>query len=157
MRTVLPLIVVTTACWANSTFGTWKMNAARSTFAGGTQPKSLIVRIEPHAKCEVFTLDRVESDGRTVSSSTLLHFDGAPREFEDFGCSGTQSSRRLDSRTVEIRRKCAGGNGIWFVRQSTEQSKELIIEITEKRRGGPNLEWRVVLEKQEIKEQQEKK
>src|SRR5438105_695988 len=143
MRTVLLLIVVTMACWANSTLGTWKMNAARSTFAGGTQPKSLSVRIEPHPKGEVFTLDRVESDGRATSSSSILYFDGALRDLQDFDCTGAQSARRLDSRTVEIRRKCAGSDGTWFVRQSTEQSKELIIEITEKRRGGPNLEWRL--------------
>jgi hypothetical protein len=121
------------------------------------EPKSLSVRIEPHAKGEVFTLDRVESDGRATSSSSILYFDGAPRDLQDFDCTGAQSSRRLDSQTVEIRRKCAGSDGIWFVRQSTEQSQELIIEITEKRRGGPNLEWRVVLEKQEVKKQQEKK
>jgi hypothetical protein len=30
-------------------FGTGKIDVARSTFAGDTQPKSLTVRIEPHA------------------------------------------------------------------------------------------------------------
>jgi hypothetical protein len=118
MRTVLFSIVFTTACWADSTFGTWKMNAARSTFAGSVPPKSLRVRIEPHAKGEVFTLDRIESDGRAMSSSTLLYFDGAPRDFEDFRCSGTQSSRRLGGQIVEILRVCANGEWIWLVRQS---------------------------------------
>ena len=83
-----------------------------------------------------------------MSSSTLLYFDGAPRDFEDFGCSGTQSSRRLDGQTVEILRVCASGEWIWLIRQSAGNSKELIIDITEKCRAGPNLEWRVVLEKQ---------
>src|SRR5258708_40272114 len=77
-----------------STSGTWKMNAARSTFAGGAPFKSLTVRIERHAKGEVLTLDRIETDGRTISSSTILYFDGEPRRFDDFGCSGIQSSRR---------------------------------------------------------------
>ena len=71
---------------------------------GRTQPKSLTLRIEPHAKGEVFTLDRTEANGRTTSSSILLYFDGTARAFQDAGCSGTQSSRRLDSRTVEILR-----------------------------------------------------
>ena len=147
MRTVL-LIAIAAVCQATATFGTWKMNAARSTFTGGGQPKSLSVRIEPHAKGEVFTLDRVESDGRATSSSSILYFDGAPREIQDFDCAGAQSSLRLDSRTIEIRRQCASSDGTWLVRQPMEQSKELLIDITEKRRGGPNLEWRVVLEKQ---------
>ena len=148
MRTVLLLIVFTAACWASSTFGTWKMDATRSTFTGGAQPKSFTLRIEPHSKGEVFTVEKVESDGRATSSSNILYFDGAPRDLQDFDCVGAQSSRRLDSRTVEIRRKCASGDGTWLIRQSKEQSKELHIDITEKRRGGPNLEWRVVLEKQ---------
>jgi hypothetical protein len=147
MRFII-LIAIVAVCPANSSFGTWKMNEARSTFTGRAQPKRFSVRIEPHAKGEVFTLDRVESDGRATSSSSILYLDGAPRDLQDFDCAGAQSSRRLDSRTVEIRRQCAGSDGTWLVRQSMEQSKELLIDVTEKRRGGPNIEWRVVLEKQ---------
>jgi hypothetical protein len=153
MRTALFSIVFTTVGCANSTLGTWKMDATRSTFAGGTKPKSLIVRIEPHAKGEVFTLDRIESDGRAISSSTVLYFDGTPREFEDFGCSGTQSSRRLDSQTMELLRFCATSEWIWLIRQSAVKSQELIIDITEKRDGRSNVEWRVVLKKQEVPNQ----
>src|SRR5258706_15131338 len=82
MRIVSLLMLVSAACLAESAFGTWKMNPARSTFSGDTQPRSLTVRIEPHAKGEVFTLDRIEADGRTTSSSTILYFDGAPRAFQ---------------------------------------------------------------------------
>ena len=149
MRTVLSLIVFTTACWASSAFGTWKMDAIRSTFAGVAQPKSLIVRIEPHAKGEVFTLDRVESDGRAMSSSTVLYFDGAPRELEDFGCSGTQSSRRLDGQTVEVVRVCGDEEWTWLIRPSAVKSKDLTIDITEKR-GRSHVEWRIVLTRQEF-------
>lgn len=52
------------------------MNAARSTFAGGSPFRSLTVRIERHPKGEVFTLYRIETDGRTTSSSTILYLDG---------------------------------------------------------------------------------
>ena len=133
---------------ANSMFGIWKMNPARSTFMGRPKPKSMSVRIEPHAKGEVFTLDEVESDGRATSDSSILYFDGVPRSFQDFDCAFAQSSRQLDSRTIEIRGKCAGNEWTWFVRQSMEQSKDLIIDITEMRLGHPRVEWRVVLEKQ---------
>ena len=141
-------LMVSTNC-AESTFGTWTVNANRSRMSGGSLPKTLTVRIEPHAKGEVFTLDRTEADGRVTSSSTILYLDGAPRDSEDFECSGMQSSRRLDNHTIEIVRKCGGCDRTWLVRQSAKRSKELIIDITEKRLGGPNLAWRVVLEKQE--------
>ena len=107
MRTVLLLIMMVTAHGAESVFGIWKVDTTRSTPKGGIQPMAITVRIDPHAKGEVFTLDRIEADGRSISSSTILYFDGAPHDFQDSRCSGTQSSRRLDSRTVEIARTCA--------------------------------------------------
>lgn len=127
--------------------GTWKVNVARSTFTGDTQPKSFIVRIEPHGKGEVFTFDRLEADGRATSSSTVLYFDGEPRQFRDFGCSGIQSSRRADSRTVEILRMCASGAWTRFVRRLSVQPRELVLEITELQSDGRRFERRLILEK----------
>ena len=77
-------------------FGSWRLNATRSTFAGDTQPRSFTIRIEPHTKGEVCTLDRIEADGRAISSSSILYLDGKERDFRDGECSGTQSSRRID-------------------------------------------------------------
>ncbi len=148
MRNILLITIAVATSAANSTLGTWKMIPARSTFTGRSRPKSLSVRFEPHARGQVITLDLVESDGRTTSSSSILYFDGAPREIEDLDCSGAQSSSRFNSGTVRIQRTCTGGNGTWLVRQSLEQPKELLIDVTEKRQGGQSLEWRVVLEKQ---------
>jgi hypothetical protein len=147
---MVPLIMAAAAtCWAtDAAFGTWKLNAARSTFAGETRPKSLTVRIESHAKGEAFTLDRTEADGRTTSSSILLYFDGTARDFRDAGCSGTQSSRRVDSRTVEIFRDCASGEWTRCIRRSGAQPNELILEITDQHPDGRRFERRLVLEKQ---------
>jgi hypothetical protein len=134
---------------AASGAGTWKMDAARSTFSGRAQPKSFTVRIEPHAKGEVFTLDWIEGDGRSISSSTILYSDGAARDFQDFECSGTQASRRVDSRTVEILRKCGDGGWTRFVRRSSGKPKEvgMEIEITGQRADGHRWERRLVLQK----------
>ena len=154
MRAASLAIVFTAVCCASSMFGTWKMDVSRSKITGSARPKSFIARIEPHAKGAVFTLDSVESDGRTMSSSTVLYFDGAPRDFEDFGCSGTQSSRRLDGGAIEILRVCASGEWTWLVRQSAVKSqKRLTIDIAEKRGGRSSVEWHVVLEKQEVPNQ----
>jgi hypothetical protein len=136
-----------TCCRAQSRFGTWELKPARSTFAGATQPKTLRVRIEPHAKGEVFTVDRAEANGQATSSSTLLYFDGAARNFQDAGCSGTQSSRRVDRLTIEILRQCGGGGWVKLVGRLAPQGAELILEITEQPTGNQRLERRLVLEK----------
>src|SRR5579864_1288767 len=93
--------------WAAEAFGVWKLNQSRSTLAGGH--KSMTLRIEPHTQGEVFTLDTVAADGRASTFSTILYLDGKARDFRDSVCSGTQSSKRVDSRTVEILRTCANG------------------------------------------------
>ena len=133
---------------ANPMFGTWRLNAARSTFAGDTQPKSLTVRIEPHAKGEVFTLDRTETNGRSTTSSILLYFDGRMRAFNEAGCSGTQSSRRLDSRTVEILHDCASGQSTRIIVRLGERPDELVVGLTDQYPDGRRYERRLVLERQ---------
>jgi hypothetical protein len=148
MRVALLPILLAAVCAAGTAVGIWEMNAARSTFTGDVQPKSLTVRIEPHPKGEVFTLDRIEADGRATTLSTILYLDGKPRDFQDHECSGTQSSRRVDSQTVEILRKCASGEWTRFVRRSAAQSKELTLEITGQHPDGRRFERRLALEKQ---------
>jgi len=143
----MPAALVTAATCFGQTCGTWTMNPALSTFSGGVQPTSLAIRIEPHPKGEVFTVDRTEPDGRTTSSSTVLYFDGAARAFQGFECSGTRSSRRTDVRTVEILRQCTSGDWERVVRRLTQRGKELIVEIT-RQRSGRRSEERLVLEKQ---------
>ena len=137
---------------ADPVFGTWRLNAARSSFAGDTQPESLTVRIDFHAKGEVFTLDRTETNGRSTTSSVLLYFDGRARAFNEAGCSGTQSSRRLDSRTVEILHDCAGGQSTRVIRRSGERPNELVLEITDQYPDGRKYERRLVFERQ-VKEE----
>jgi hypothetical protein len=145
---IAPLLLLSVGCFgAESRFGTWELKAARSTFAGETHPKVLTVRIEPHAKGEVFTMDRAEANGQATSSSTLLYFDGAARDFQDAGCSGTQLSRRVDSLTIEILRQCRGGGWVKVVGRLAPHGAELILEITEQRAGNRRLEQRLVFEK----------
>src|SRR5262249_31265685 len=132
---------------ADPVFGTWKLNPARSTFAGDTQPKSLTVRIEFHAKGEVFTLDRTETNGRSTTASVLLYFDGRARAFNEAGCSGTQSSRRVDSPTLENPPDCTGGQSTRIVRRLGQQPNELALEITDQYPDGRHYERRLALER----------
>jgi hypothetical protein len=72
------LMLFATTGWSEEAFGTWQMNAAKSAFGGDSRPRSLTVRIEPHAGGEALTLDRVEADGRVTSASSILYFDSEP-------------------------------------------------------------------------------
>jgi hypothetical protein len=107
----------------------------------------MVVRFEPHPKGEVFTLDQIDRYGRSTTSSTILYLDGKEREFEGFGCSGTQSSRRLDSQTVEILRTCRSGEWTRFVRRLSSDAKELALEITEQHNDLRRFGRRLVLKK----------
>src|SRR5215472_1968167 len=147
MRTAALMFLFGASGWAGGAFGTWMMNPARSTLASYPRPKSITIRIESHAKGEVFTLDRIEADGRATTSSTLLYLDGKLRDFHDLACSGTQSSRRVDSQTMEILRTCANGGWIRLVRRSSTKPNELVLEITEQQAGGRRFERHLVLEK----------
>jgi len=136
-----------TATGNATAFGLWKVNPVSSTSQRFFR-ENLTVRFEPHTKGEVFTLDRIGAHGRSTTFSTILYLDNKPREFEGFECSGTQSSRRLDSQTLEIVRTCATGEWTRFIRRWSTQPKELVLEITEQQPDGRHVERRVVLEKQ---------
>jgi len=114
--------------YTSDVFGVWRLNLRRSTNASY---HAVVVRFEPSRQGEVFTLDVMERDGRSTTSSTILYLDGQARAFDGFGCSGTQSSRKLDLKTVEILRTCHSGEWTRFVRYLTADAKALVIEITE--------------------------
>ena len=146
MRAALLFMLLSAISPAGEAFGVWKLNPARSTLAGNQQ--SVTLRIEPHTRGEVFTFDTVAADGQASTFSTILYFDGKPRDFQDSACSGTQSSRRVDGRTVEIRRECANGGHRQLIRRSTVEPGVLILEINEQHPDGCRSEQRLVLEKQ---------
>ncbi len=139
-------VLLAAAC-IGQPFGEWKLNPARSTFAGDVQPKSFTVRIEPRVNGEVVTLDRTETNGQMTTSSSVLYLDGLQRDFQQGECSGKQSSRRIDSQTIEILRHCGGGAWIKFIRR-TGPKTELVLDVTEQRADGRRFVRRLVFEKQ---------
>src|SRR4051794_9616769 len=144
MRAVLLLTLLGATSWGGELFGVWKLNPVRSTLAGNQ--KSVTLRIEPHTRGEVFTLDTIAVDGRASTVSTILYFDGKARDFQDATCSGTQLSRRMGRLTVEILRECANGHTL-LIRRSAIQPGVLILEITEQHTDGRRSERRLVMEK----------
>ena len=147
MRTILLMLLLGAPGWAEDAFGIWKMNQARSTFAGDPDLRAVAVRIERHSKGEVFTLDQIRGNSQAVTTSMILYLDGKERDFQGDSCFGTQSSRRVDQRTIEIVYRCHDG---WTrcIRRLPPGPKELVLEITEHRSDGRRFDRRLVLEKQ---------
>ena len=148
MRIILLLVLAGGAGWGGGdAVGVWKLNPGRSTFATDRQPRSLILRIEHHPSGEVFTVDRTERDGRSTTDSTVLFLDGQPRNYQGLHCTGTQSSQRVDNRTVEIMRTCEAGEWMRFIRR-VNANGELVLEVSDRRPDGRQVQIRFVLEKQ---------
>jgi len=147
LRRLFPTVVLLAAICFGQPFGTWKLKAARSTFAGDIRPKSLTVRIEPRARGEVVTVYRTEINGQTTTCSMVLYLDSVARGFQQGECSGTQSSRRIDSQTIEVLRNC--GPGVWtrFVRRRAPKDQR-VLEISEQRADGRRFDRRLIFEKQ---------
>ena len=92
-------------------------------------------------------MDRTEHDGRSSTDSTVLFLDGKPRDYQDSGCTGTQSSVRVDNWTVEILRTCEAGAWMRLIRRMNKGS-ELVLEVSRRRSDGRQVEMRLVFEKQ---------
>jgi hypothetical protein len=147
MRIILLLVLAGGACWGDDALGIWKMNLGRSAFAAERAPRNFTLRIERHAKGEVFTVERTEQDGRSSSDSTILFFDRKPRDYQDLDCRGTQSSQRVDNRTVEILRTCEAGAWMRVIRRVNTHG-ELTLEVNGRRPDGRQVQMLLVLQKQ---------
>src|SRR5450631_4011249 len=84
MRVALLLMLLGATSWAGEPFGVWKLNPARSTLV--ENQKSVTLRIEPHTRGEVFSLDTMAADGRRSTLSTILYLDGKARDYRDSAC-----------------------------------------------------------------------
>jgi len=147
VRTILLILLLGAPDWAEDAFGSWKVDPARSKLVGDPDSRIVMVRIERHTKGEVFTWEQIREKGEKLTTSTILYLDGKEREFQGDSCFGTQSSRRVDRRTVEIVYRCRDRWTRWIRRLPSEPS-ELILDITEHLSDGRSFERRLVLEKQ---------
>ena len=101
LRRLFPAAVVLAAICFGQPFGTWKLKAARSTFAGDIRPKSLTVRIEPRARGEVVTVYRTEINGQASSCSMVLYLDGVARGFRKTSAQGRSPHGGLTARPLK--------------------------------------------------------
>jgi hypothetical protein len=86
----------------NPRVGTWKLNLAKSNFAGMPAPKSETRTVEAQGNGEKVTYDGVAADGSRIALTFTTNLDGKPVPIVGTGATGEADMTtvtRLDSRT----------------------------------------------------------
>lgn len=90
------------------TYGTWKLNVAKSKYSPGPAPKTLTVKWEPAGKGVKLTAEGIGADGKPVSATYTANYDGKDYPYVGSPVVDTISLRRIDANTVERTDKKAG-------------------------------------------------
>ena len=88
--------------------GTWKMNAAKSTFSPGPAPKSTTVKVDADENTVKVTADVTNADGTGIHVEYTAKFDG-----KDYPVTGNPNAdlvsvKRLEGGAIESTSKKAG-------------------------------------------------
>lgn len=149
MQTIALLALLAASCQAQDALGTWKMNAAKSSFHG-PPPKALTVRYEPQADAEIWTFDQVRADGNSETTSQTLRFDGTEHSCGDVGLEerpDTVVSRKPNARTAEVFYKKSGRVTRRVVRTVSADGRQMMLDIQVTPEKGPTVERRLVFER----------
>jgi hypothetical protein len=96
-----------------SLFGTWRMNAAKSTFNPGPVPKSNIAKWEAFQGGVRLTVDVVPAKGETQHYESSGKFDGRDNPVKGNNPDGdTLAFSKIDARTYEVVTKKGGKNTV---------------------------------------------
>ena len=130
--------------------GTWKMIPEKSSYNIGPFPKALTAKFEAHRSGEVLTLYHVRADGTSQTISETLYFDGKDHATGEPAGSEreTVAFRKLNAGTAEIVHKKGGNVTTRFLRAISPDGKQMTLEIVRIRDRSPNLERRLVLERE---------
>jgi hypothetical protein len=117
-RTVLVLTVLASAGLmalggvafaADASFGTWKLNVAKSTYSPGPASKSQIAKVEPWGEDGVkYSSDLVGADGKPAHMEFQAKFDGKDYPFTGNPDADVIALKRIDGNTIESVSKLKG-------------------------------------------------
>ena len=89
-------------------YGTWKLNVAKSKYSPGPAPKSLTVKWEAAGQGVKLTSEGMSADGKPVKTSYTANYDGKDYPMVGSPAVDTVSFRRIDVNTLERTDKKAG-------------------------------------------------
>jgi hypothetical protein len=82
--------------------GTWKLNAAKSTYSPGPVPKSAINKFEPWEDGMKATVDLVDGQGNKMHAEATAKFDGKDYPLKGSPMADAVSLKRVSDRETEI-------------------------------------------------------
>jgi len=88
--------------------GTWKLDAAKSTYTPGPTPKSQTAVIDAVSGGMKVVSDRVEADGQKIHFEWTAKFDGKDYPVTGDASRDAVSVKRIDDNNLEITNKKAG-------------------------------------------------
>jgi len=109
--TTLLLVVLAlnvSAAAADQQSGTWKMNAAKSTYSPGPAPKSATVKIDSDAENIKVTADGIDAAGNPTHVEYTAKYDGKDYPLTGAPNADTIAVERIDASTVQSTAKKAG-------------------------------------------------
>jgi hypothetical protein len=149
VRTVL-LIVLLAGTGFGQTPGIWKMNREKSRkYDSGPLARSFVILWGAHPEGEKVTTWRVTEDGRSITDSLILRFDGKDhphRNLEERFDS--INARKLEDGAVEVLLKKDAKVLGRQVRRLSQDARELTIESQMTLPGGKRSDRLYVVDKQ---------
>jgi len=95
---------------SNPVAGTWKLNLTKSKFDPGPAPKSLTRKVEAQGDGLKYTFEGVGADGKALSYSFAVKFDGKDNPIMGSMPSGAESisAKKIDANNYEATLKKGG-------------------------------------------------
>lgn len=90
------------------TYGTWKLNVAKSKYSPGPAPKGLTVKWEPAGQGVKSSAEGIGADGKPAKATYTANYDGKEYPMTGSPAVDTISLRRIDANTVERTDRKAG-------------------------------------------------
>ena len=133
---------------SSSLTGTWKMNAAKSTYSPGPGPRSSTLKWERVAGGFKFSVDQVSAQGQATQTDNMEKDDGSDGQVRGAQAPTTRFLKRVDDRTYEDGDKVNGKATTSRRLVISPDGKTLTITVKGTNAQGQALNSVVVYEKQ---------
>ena len=134
---------------ADASFGTWKLNVAKSTWSPGPASKSQIAKVEAWGEDGVkYSSDLVGADGKATRMEFQAKFDGKDVPFTGNPDADVIALERIDANTIKSVSKLKGKVTITVVGVVSSDGKTRTLTQTGKNAQGAKVKNVLLFERQ---------
>jgi hypothetical protein len=144
---VLALVTASPAVAADNWTGTWKLNAAKSTFSPGPAPKGMTLAYTPEAGGWKVATEQVDAQGQTTKGGYAGKSDGKDYPWTGNPVADAVVLKRIDDNTFETAWKKGGAVVVTSRAIVSNGGKTLTITQTGKDAQGKEARNTLVLER----------